>query len=178
MAEASGSRWSFKFNAGAPEFVPRSQAQTQLPVTSYLYPYVPYVDGISCGSWIYVADQETTFPVVDPNLASDDNDDELNQIIIKQVFILFLCHQESAHVSHLSFCFWPFYLNYLLVFFPKIGFHFTKMGIWHITVVYYTKSIKGQFAFNFVHARIKVLELPDSVFSFVWLNRQNTCSVT
>ncbi|KAL0334813.1 UNVERIFIED_CONTAM: La-related protein 6C [Sesamum radiatum] len=89
MAEASGSRWSFKFNAGAPEFVPRSQAQTELPVTSYLYPYVPYVDGISCGSWIYVADQETTFPAVEPHLVSDDNDDELNQMIIKQAEYMF-----------------------------------------------------------------------------------------
>ncbi|KAL3814195.1 hypothetical protein ACJIZ3_015463 [Penstemon smallii] len=68
---------SFKFNAAAPEFVPRThvpvqpqaaqaQVQVQVPLTTdYYYPCFQYVDGTS-GSWIYVADQETAIQLIQP----------------------------------------------------------------------------------------------------------------
>ncbi|GER49868.1 RNA-binding protein [Striga asiatica] len=50
-------RGSFKFNVAAPEFVPTLPLPAQLPITSFLYPCFPSIDGTN-GSWIYVADQE------------------------------------------------------------------------------------------------------------------------
>lgn len=87
---------TFKFNAAAPEFVPRSHAPTEVPITGYFYPSIQYIDG-SGGNWMYVSDQETI-----PNLVAPDTNvkghsgpshhhpkdvlsDELRQKIIKQV---------------------------------------------------------------------------------------------
>ncbi|CAI9765550.1 unnamed protein product [Fraxinus pennsylvanica] len=87
---------TFKFNAAAPEFVPRSHAPTQAPITGYVYPSIQYTDG-SGGSWIYVTDQETIPHLVAPNPnekghsgqshhhSKDVLPDELRQKIIKQV---------------------------------------------------------------------------------------------
>lgn len=73
---------SFKFNVAAPEFVPTLAAQAvapvpvpvtvpapaaaQVPITGYFYPcFQSSMDGAT-GSWIYVADQEITIPLVQP----------------------------------------------------------------------------------------------------------------
>ncbi|KAL2477226.1 La-related protein 6C [Forsythia ovata] len=92
----STSSGTFKFNVGAPEFVPRSHAQTQVPITGYFYPSIQYIDG-SGGNWIYVADHETIPHLVAPNpnvkghsgqshhQSKDVLSDELKQKIIKQV---------------------------------------------------------------------------------------------
>ncbi|KAK4491106.1 hypothetical protein RD792_001829 [Penstemon davidsonii] len=60
---------SFKFNAAAPEFVPRLNISGPAqPLTGYFYPCFQYIDGTTCGSWIYVTDhQETaTVPLLQP----------------------------------------------------------------------------------------------------------------
>lgn len=98
---------SFKFNVAAPEFVPtlaQSMAAApaaQLPITGYFYPCFQSIDG-AAGSWIYVADQEITIPLVqskaNPKVASSPHvsqtqnqpkdvalSEELKQKIIKQV---------------------------------------------------------------------------------------------
>ncbi|KAI3448087.1 hypothetical protein Pfo_004752 [Paulownia fortunei] len=59
---------SFKFNVAAPEFVPilaqpLAPTPAQVPITGYFYPCFQSIDGAS-GSWIYVADQEITIPLV------------------------------------------------------------------------------------------------------------------
>ncbi|KAL3843934.1 hypothetical protein ACJIZ3_001337 [Penstemon smallii] len=103
---------SFKFNAAAPEFVPRQNvtglAQAQLPLTGYFYPCFQYIDGTTNGTWIYVTDhQETaTVPLLQPktkpkpNSKSDSGNtqnnakeivlsDELKAKIIKQAEYMF-----------------------------------------------------------------------------------------
>ncbi|MDD0148467.1 hypothetical protein PSY31_22495, partial [Shigella flexneri] len=54
----NAAEWTFKFNAAAPEFVPRSHSPVQVPMPGYFYPFCQYADGTS-GNWIYVADQES-----------------------------------------------------------------------------------------------------------------------
>lgn len=90
---------TFKFNAAAPEFVPRSHAPTEVPITGYFYPSIQYTDG-SGGNWIYVPDQETIPHLVAPNPnvkghsgqsyrhSKDVLSDELRRKIIKQVFFM------------------------------------------------------------------------------------------
>ncbi|KAG8368321.1 hypothetical protein BUALT_Bualt15G0033400 [Buddleja alternifolia] len=90
---------SFKFNAAAPEFVPGSHVEAP-PVMAYVYPYFQYnnVDG-SSGSWIYVADQDTTaVSLVDAKAAAPSPpqnhhanavSDELKRKIIKQAEYMF-----------------------------------------------------------------------------------------
>lgn len=106
MTKKKDSANPFRFNAAAPEFVPRTQAQPQVAndqpplTTGYFYPCFQYLDGTSSGSWIYVADQETVIPLVQPkpNAKSQPQEqstsphakdvalsDELKQKIIKQV---------------------------------------------------------------------------------------------
>ncbi|XP_022897390.1 la-related protein 6C [Olea europaea var. sylvestris] len=87
---------TFKFNAAAPEFVPKSQSPTKVPITGYFYPSIQYIDG-SGGNWMYVSDQETIPNLVAPNTnvkghsgpshhhPKDVLSDELSQKIIKQV---------------------------------------------------------------------------------------------
>jgi len=87
---------TFKFNAAAPEFMPKSQASTQVPISGYIYPLIEYIDG-SGGKWIYVSDQGTIPHLVTPNAnvkghsgqshhhSKDVLSDELRQKIIKQV---------------------------------------------------------------------------------------------
>ncbi|XP_073137444.1 la-related protein 6C-like isoform X2 [Henckelia pumila] len=51
---------TFKFNAAAPEFVPRLQP-AEVSMMGYFFPCLPYIDGNSSGgSWIYVAAGQET----------------------------------------------------------------------------------------------------------------------
>lgn len=84
---------TFKFNAAAPEFVPKSQS-----ITGYFYPSIQYIDG-SSGNWMYVSNQETIPNLVPPNKnvkghsgqshhhSKDVLSAELRQKIIKQVLL-------------------------------------------------------------------------------------------
>lgn len=74
QSESRRSSGSFKFNVAAPEFVPTlaqavapvpAPAAAQVPITGYFYPCFQSMDGAT-GSWIYVADQEITIPLVQP----------------------------------------------------------------------------------------------------------------
>lgn len=91
---------SFKFNAQAPEFVPspRTQSQSQSPVSGYFYPYFNYLgmggnDGSGSADWIYAGsgdqDQQmhlfTNPNVLVTNYSKNDLTDDLQQKIIKQV---------------------------------------------------------------------------------------------
>lgn len=94
LSSTSSASVAFKFNAHAPEFVPRSQAQT--PMSGYFYPYFQFVDGNVVGSdWLYVGgDQESygLFPGSNdslPNCSKNCLTDDLQQRITKQVEYLF-----------------------------------------------------------------------------------------
>ncbi|KAL6502511.1 hypothetical protein OROHE_024516 [Orobanche hederae] len=62
-SNSGGGGGSFKFNVSAPEFVPTLAAPA--PITGLFYPYFQSIDGTN-GSWIYVADQEIAFPLIQP----------------------------------------------------------------------------------------------------------------
>ncbi|KAL6531809.1 hypothetical protein OROMI_028172 [Orobanche minor] len=62
-SNSGGGGGSFKFNVAAPEFVPTLAAPA--PITGLFYPYFQSIDGTN-GSWIYVADQEIAFPLIQP----------------------------------------------------------------------------------------------------------------
>jgi len=81
---------SFRFNAQAPEFVPRSQ--TQMPISGYVYPCLHFLGGTAgCGSNLfYVGDQDPAYlisnpNVVPPNLSKTTQTNDLQQKINKQV---------------------------------------------------------------------------------------------
>uniref|UniRef100_A0A3N7FP65 HTH La-type RNA-binding domain-containing protein n=1 Tax=Populus trichocarpa TaxID=3694 RepID=A0A3N7FP65_POPTR len=90
---------SFKFNAQAPEFLPRSHtAATQMPISGYFYPYFNYLGATAAGGsdWFFVGNQDHAAYLIsnDPNLAampngptknSDVLTDDLRKKIIKQV---------------------------------------------------------------------------------------------
>ncbi|XP_015576464.1 la-related protein 6C isoform X2 [Ricinus communis] len=92
---------SFKFNAQAPEFVPRShsfnQNQTQIPISGYFYPCFHYLGAASGSDWFFVGDQDphnaaATYLISNPNLAFPNSSnkttlltDDLRQKILKQV---------------------------------------------------------------------------------------------
>lgn len=92
----------FKFNAQAPEFVPRSHTTThqQMPISGYFYPYFHYFAGTTGGSdWIYVGggDQDpmvsSTSTVIIPDYGSKDVlTQDLQDKIVRQVllFVQFL----------------------------------------------------------------------------------------
>ncbi|PIN14193.1 putative RNA-binding protein [Handroanthus impetiginosus] len=96
------SKWAFKFNAAAPEFVPRSYgSQAEVPFSGYFYPYFQYFDG-SSENYVYIADQESTIPLVENNInskaglkhnqrCSNENalTDELKEKIVKQAEYMF-----------------------------------------------------------------------------------------
>ncbi|KAJ8645590.1 hypothetical protein MRB53_007338 [Persea americana] len=78
---------SFKFNAQAPEFVPRSQAQ--VPISGYFYPCFHFIGG-GGSDWFYVGDQEPVQLIADSGVAGPTSpknflSDDLRQKIIKQV---------------------------------------------------------------------------------------------
>ncbi|KAK9287378.1 hypothetical protein L1049_015796 [Liquidambar formosana] len=90
MEIKNSSSVSFKFNAQAPEFVPRSH--TQMPISGYFYPYVHILGGGGVGGsdWFYVGDQDPIHFVSNPNVALPNCSnnlltDNLQQKIIKQV---------------------------------------------------------------------------------------------
>lgn len=86
VKETNSSR--FRFNAQAPEFVPRSQ--TQMPLSGYFYPCFHFPD------WVYVGDHEPpAYWVSGPETAQPPTSsknvlpDELQHKIIKQVLCMF-----------------------------------------------------------------------------------------
>ncbi|KAL7236661.1 hypothetical protein ACSBR1_019876 [Camellia fascicularis] len=85
---AAASSGSFKFNAHAPEFVPRMQ--TQVPISGYFYPCFHFLGGSGGSDWIYVGDQEPIQLISDstvalPNYSKNVLTQDLHQKIIKQV---------------------------------------------------------------------------------------------
>lgn len=101
---------SFKFNAQAPEFVPRSH--TQMPMSGYFYPYFRYLGGSTSGSdWFFVGDQEpaaffisnpsVSLPYAKSSSSKSILSDDLRQKIIKQVHSPLL----SSLISFLG-CVW------------------------------------------------------------------------
>lgn len=81
---------AFKFNAQAPEFVPRSQIQ--MPVSGYFYPCYNFLGGTGAGSeWFFVGGQEPAYLISNTSVAPPDRSkniltDDLKQKI-KQVII-------------------------------------------------------------------------------------------
>ncbi|GLT40008.1 hypothetical protein SLA2020_141700 [Shorea laevis] len=81
----------FKFNAQAPEFVPRSHAQ--MPISGYFYPCFHYLGGAAGSDWLFVGgDQDpAAYLLSNPNLSipncSSKNvlTDDLRQKVVKQV---------------------------------------------------------------------------------------------
>ncbi|KAJ4962858.1 hypothetical protein NE237_022797 [Protea cynaroides] len=79
---------SFKFNAHAPEFVPR--AQPQMPISGYFYPCFDFLGGSSGADWVYVAEREPVQMVPNSNISVPNStknflSNDLRQKIIKQV---------------------------------------------------------------------------------------------
>ncbi|KAK8518817.1 hypothetical protein V6N13_017915 [Hibiscus sabdariffa] len=92
-SNGNGNGVTFKFNAHAPEFVPKSH--TQVPISGYYYPCFHYLGGGGGGAasdWFFLGDPEpSTFLNSNPSLSipncSSKNvlTDDLRQKIIKQV---------------------------------------------------------------------------------------------
>ncbi|XWS67989.1 hypothetical protein CRYUN_Cryun04dG0051700 [Craigia yunnanensis] len=89
-SSGSSNSVTFKFNAHAPEFVPRSH--TQMPISGYYYPCFHYLGGAPGSDWFFVGDQEPdayliSNPILSiPNCSSNNVlTDDLRQKIIKQV---------------------------------------------------------------------------------------------
>ncbi|MED6206571.1 hypothetical protein PIB30_028160 [Stylosanthes scabra] len=55
-SQESAAQSGFKFNAQAPEFVPRSH--TQVPISGYFYPCFQILGGSSDSDWFYVGDHD------------------------------------------------------------------------------------------------------------------------
>lgn len=91
---------SFKFNAQAPEFVPRSQSQ--MPISGYFYPCFQILGGCADSDWFLVGDQDPsclipTASVALPNSSKNILTPDLQQKIVKQVtplikILFFLLH--------------------------------------------------------------------------------------
>ncbi|XP_039068588.1 la-related protein 6C-like [Hibiscus syriacus] len=88
----NGNGVTFKFNAHAPEFVPKSLSQR--PISGYYYPCFHYLGGgaAAASDWFFLGEQDTsTYLNSNPNLSipncSSKNvlTDDLRQKIIKQV---------------------------------------------------------------------------------------------
>lgn len=89
---------SFKFNAQAPEFVPRSQIQ--MPVSGYFYPYFQILGGSGESDWFFVGDQDPSclIPTANaalPNSSKNILTPDLQQKIVKQVCPVFCFHFNS-----------------------------------------------------------------------------------
>ncbi|RDX89140.1 La-related protein 6C, partial [Mucuna pruriens] len=79
---------SFKFNAQAPEFVPRSH--TQVPISGYFYPCFQILGGSADSDWFFVGDQDPSClmpaaSVALPNCSKNILTTDLQQKIVKQV---------------------------------------------------------------------------------------------
>ncbi|KAL5540673.1 hypothetical protein UlMin_042865 [Ulmus minor] len=112
-AKEKKSDFSFRFNAQAPEFVPRSQ--TQVPISGYFYPCFHFLGGAGAGAaapeWFYVGETEqpsywiSNPSVSHPNSSKNVLSHDLQQKIIKQVEYQFsdisLLANESL-VKHIS----------------------------------------------------------------------------
>lgn len=89
METKDSSGVSFKFNAQAPEFVPRSH--TQIPISGYFYPCFHILGGGGGGGsdWFYLGDQEPINLISDPkalpNCSKNFLTGDIQQRIIKQV---------------------------------------------------------------------------------------------
>ncbi|XP_004292453.1 PREDICTED: la-related protein 6C [Fragaria vesca subsp. vesca] len=85
----TGNAASFKFNAQAPEFVPRSH--TQVPISGYFYPCFHFLGDTASPDWFYIGDQELPpYLISNPNIPTTNRSknvlpDELQHKIIKQV---------------------------------------------------------------------------------------------
>ncbi|KAE8735946.1 La-related protein 6C [Hibiscus syriacus] len=91
----NGNGVAFKFNAHAPEFVPKSH--TQIPISGYYYPCFHYLGGgggaaAAASDWFFLGDQEpSTYLNSNPSLSIPNCSsktvltDDLRQKIIKQV---------------------------------------------------------------------------------------------
>ncbi|KAG4160090.1 hypothetical protein ERO13_D02G212100v2 [Gossypium hirsutum] len=88
----NGNGVTFKFNAHAPEFVPKSH--TQMPISGYYYPCFHYLGGAAAAAsdWFFLGEQEpSAYLSSNPNISipncSSKNvlTDDLRQKIIKQV---------------------------------------------------------------------------------------------
>ncbi|CAL5377299.1 unnamed protein product [Camellia sinensis] len=95
---AAASSGSFKFNAHAPEFVPRMQ--TQVPISGYFYPCFHFLGGSGGSDWIYVGDQEPIQLISDstvalPNYSKNVLTQDLHQKIIKQMMKMVYCPLEN-----------------------------------------------------------------------------------
>ncbi|GLU02994.1 hypothetical protein SLE2022_202180 [Rubroshorea leprosula] len=81
----------FKFNAQAPEFVPRSHAQ--MPMSGYFYPCFHYLGGAAGSDWLFVGDDQdpAAYLLSNPSMSipncSSKNvlTDDRRQKIVKQV---------------------------------------------------------------------------------------------
>lgn len=88
-AATSAAAASFKFNAQAPEFVPRSH--TQVPISAYFYPCFHVLGGGAApADWLYVADQDPVHFISNsngslPNSSKNILTHDIQQKIIKQV---------------------------------------------------------------------------------------------
>jgi hypothetical protein len=131
----------FKFNAQAPEFVPRSQ--TQVPISGYYYPCFHLVGGSGGGSdWLYVGDQDPAHLISNPNVVLPNRSNsktihtnDLHQKIIKQVigfdhdlgfFFFFLCGQVNhlfslhTHLGNLYFICFRLFSIPIIIYHPEL----------------------------------------------------------
>ncbi|KAF6143511.1 hypothetical protein GIB67_029680 [Kingdonia uniflora] len=87
--EGKNTNLSFKFNAQAPAFVPRTQPQ--VPISGYIYPYIHYLGCGNVGSnWYYVSEQEPVHFVPNTNVSAPSSpkhclSDDMTDKIVKQV---------------------------------------------------------------------------------------------
>lgn len=101
---------SFKFNAQAPEFVPRSH--TQMPISGYFYPCFHFLGDTASPDWFYIGDQEIPpYLISNPNIPISNRSknvlpDELQQKIIKQV----VCSAHSLSFIGFALCHFMIYL--------------------------------------------------------------------
>lgn len=83
---------AFRFNADAPEFVPRPPAP--VPISGYFVPCFPFIGGANGGDWIFLGDQDALSLVSNSNPTSPPHQpktvltEELQRKILKQVFVL------------------------------------------------------------------------------------------
>jgi len=98
IRSAGNNNNNFKFNAHAPEFVPRSHS-TQMPISGYFYPCVQFIDGSTTvvgTDWFYLnsndRDPFNIFPNSLTSLANSSRNvltDDLQEKIVKQVQLFF-----------------------------------------------------------------------------------------
>lgn len=108
----------FKFNAQAPEFVPRSH--TQMPISGFFYPCFQILGGSGDSDWFYVGDHDPAaclIPAGNVALPNCSNKNvltpDLQQKIIKQVppyFVPFIFLKSKC-----IFLFFFFFLSYWLM---------------------------------------------------------------